>query len=126
MTADFLVERGRATTNAGAPKYRVEGIWHEQLSQDERLRQPGGDRPLPVHLLQGYAKRAVRHAIVEQQEDGTWLATIAGFEGVWASEPSAIQALQVLEEVVFEWALLKIEDEDRDLPVLDDIDLNVL
>jgi|SRR5262245_25426018 len=123
MTAGFMVE-GRSSNSAA--RYRFEGIWLEWVSQVERFRSVGEDRPLPVHLIESYAKKAVQHAIVEQQEDGTWLASITGFEGVWASEPSAIQALQVLQEVVFEWAVLKIEDGDRDLPVLDAVDLNVI
>lgn len=66
------------------------------------------------HVKQ-YAKRAVRHANVETL-GGQWLATIEGFPGVWACEDSVIEALAVLEEVVFDWALLKIQNADDDLP----------
>jgi predicted RNase H-like HicB family nuclease len=106
--------------------YHREGIWHDQISQIDDLNKPGTDRPMPVSLILRYAELAVRHAIVDQQEDGEWLATIRGFPGVWARERSAVEALDVLKEVVFEWALLKVEDEDRDLPSLSDIDLNLI
>jgi predicted RNase H-like HicB family nuclease len=106
--------------------YHREGVWHDRISQRSELSTPGDDRPMPVGLILRYAELAVRHAVVEQQEGGQWLATIRDFPGVWACEESAVEALEVLEEVVFEWALLKVEDSDRDLPRLGDIDLNVV
>ncbi len=112
-------------TNLKATTYRPEGIRYDRVSQDERLNEAGPSRPMPVHLVEKYADLAVRHAMVMQEDDGMWLAKIDGFPGVWASEPSVVEALAVLKEVVFEWALLKIEDADRDLPPLGDINLNV-
>jgi hypothetical protein len=106
--------------------YHREGVWHDQISQRPELNKLGDDRPMPVSLILRYADLAVRHAIVEPQDDGQWLATIHGFPGVWAREQSAVEALEVLKEVVFEWALLKIEDSDRDLPSVGDIDLNLV
>lgn len=105
-------------------EYRSEGVSHDQLSQDVRMIRAGQVRPVPVHLVERYSKLAVRHAVVELQEDGQWLARIEGFPGVWTCEAGALEALTVLEEVVFDWALLKMEDGDRDLPVLGDLDLN--
>ena len=87
------------------------------------MNEAGLHRPIPVHLVEKYADLAVRHAMVAQEDDGMWIAKIDGFPGVWASELSAVEALDVLKEVVFEWALLKIEDADRDLPPLGDINL---
>ena len=81
--------------------------------------------PASTHKVERYAKLAVRHATVEQIE-GQWLATIEGFPGVWACEGSAIEALSVLEQVVVDWALLKIQDGDGDLPRLGDFDPNVV
>jgi predicted RNase H-like HicB family nuclease len=106
--------------------YHREGVWHDQISQMPDLNTPGADRPMPVSLILRYAELAVRHAIVEPQEDGQWLATIRDFPGVWAREQSAVEALTVLKEVAFEWAILKIEDSDRDLPPVGDIDLNIV
>jgi len=106
--------------------YHQEGVWHDQISQIADLNQPGADRPMPVNLIEHYAELAVQRAMVQQQEDGAWLATIRDFPGVWAREKSVIEALEVLREVVFGWALLKVEDEDRDLPPLGDIDLNLI
>jgi hypothetical protein len=45
---------------------------------------------------------------------------------VWANEETQRDCLNVLDEVLVDWLLLKIQDEDRDIPVLENIDLNVL
>lgn len=81
---------------------------------------------LPMQLIEKYAEVAVRHAILKRLADGEWFAKIPGFQGAWAKEPSQEQVLKVLEEVVLDWTLLKLEHRDRDLPVLEEIDLNVL
>lgn len=102
-----------------------EGVWGEEMTQDG-LRRVTFRRPLPMQLLRNYAATAARHGVTRQLEDETWFAEIEGFAGVWTNEPSQKEALDALEEVVFEWAILKIRDEDRDLPVLESLDLNAL
>ena len=101
------------------------GIWGEQITQ-EGLREVIFRRPLPIQLLEQYAQAATRRAIARQLNDGSWFAEIEGFAGVWASGPSQKQALDTLEDVVFEWVILKIRDQDRDIPVLESLDLNTL
>lgn len=81
--------------------------------------------PLPMQLIEKYAEVAVRHATLKRYPDG-WVATILGFPGVWAEERSEEQALEVLKEVIRDWTLLKIQHKDRDLPVIEEINLNVL
>lgn len=102
-----------------------EGIWGEKMTQ-EGLREVVFRRPLPMQLISQYARTAVRHATTRQLDDGSWFAEIEGFSGVWANESSQKDALDVLEEVVYEWVILKIKDEDRDFPVLESLDLNAL
>lgn len=102
-----------------------EGVWGEEMTQ-EGLRRVTFRRPLPMQLLRDYAVTATRHAVTRQLEDETWFAEIEGFDGVWTNEASQKEALDALESVVFEWAILKIRDEDRDLPVLESLDLNAL
>jgi hypothetical protein len=126
MTPVYTEAHPSAYGRPSSASFHQEGVWHDQISQIDDLNTHGTDRPMPVSLILRYADLAVRHAIVEQQEDGRSLATIREFPGVWACEDSAWEALGVLKEVVFEWALLKIEDSDRDLPSLGDIDLNLL
>jgi hypothetical protein len=79
-------------------------------------------------LLDRYVHVALRRAIPRQLENsGEWYADLGPeFRGVWASGPSAKECLDTLAEVLEEWVLLKIADQDRDLPVVDDIDLAFL
>jgi len=81
---------------------------------------------LPMQLIERYADLAVGHATLKQVEDGEWFATIPGFPGVWAKEATEEKTLEVLREVVEDWAVLKIQHEHGDLPELEEIDLNVL
>jgi predicted RNase H-like HicB family nuclease len=83
-------------------------------------------RPLPVQLIKRYAKRAARRARTERLDDGSWYAEIRNFPGVWAQSDSEEGVVREIETVVRDWALLKIRDKDRDLPIIDEIDLNVV
>jgi predicted RNase H-like HicB family nuclease len=78
-------------------------------------------------LLDRYVDVALRRAIPRQLEGGEWYADLGlEFRGVWADGPSAKECLDELAEVLEEWVLMKIADQDRDLPVVDDIDLAFL
>jgi predicted RNase H-like HicB family nuclease len=82
---------------------------------------------LPYNLLRRYIKGAMLQAQVKKINDGTWYAELPGFPGVWANdEISAKKATKTLTEVLEGWLLLKIEDEDKDIPIIDQIDLNEL
>jgi predicted RNase H-like HicB family nuclease len=81
---------------------------------------------LPMQLIEKYTEIAIRHATLKRLADGEWFAKVPGFQGVWAAERSREQTLEELKEVVLDWTLLKIEHGDRDLPVVEEIDLNVL
>ncbi len=119
---------------------RVEEIDVEEL----KLRVPGGERilaaldyethplevhygrPLPIQLIERYAMLAARRADTEQLEGLGWYADIRNFPGVWAQGASEEEAIKELETVVRDWTLLKIQDKDQDLPIINEIDLNVL
>lgn len=101
-----------------------EGVSEERLSQE--FQEVVSQKPLPIGLIQRYVGLAVKQATIRQHPDGHWFAEIPKFQGVWAKEASAKESLDVLEDVLFDWLLLKIHDGDRDLPVIEHIDLNVL
>lgn len=83
-------------------------------------------RPLPVQLIKRYAMLAAHRGETERLEDGSWYAEIRGFPGVWAQGDSEKEVIKELETVVRDWTLLKIQDKDRDLPIVGMIDLNML
>lgn len=92
----------------------------------QALKESDAHSYLPMQLIEKYANVAVRRADLKQIGGGEWFASITNFPGVWASESSAQRTLEVLEEVVQDWTLLKIEHKDRDLPVVEEINLNGL
>lgn len=119
-------ERDRELTRATRVESNREGFWVERTSQNETLREVVIRRPLPMQLIRRYVALGIRRATIVQHEDGAWWAEIREFPGVWAKELSAKDALGTLEEVAFEWALLKIQDGDRDFATLDGVDLNTV
>jgi len=98
---------------------------------DDLLREIGseieGFPQLPMQIIGKYAAVAAwQHGALKRLPDGGWFATVPNFEGVWASESSRKQALEALEKVVLDRTILKIQHKDKDLPILEEIDLNVL
>ena len=81
---------------------------------------------LPGDLVSRYIIVALRAALPRQTHDGQWYCALDQFPGVWAQEASPKECLDVLAEVLKEWLVLKIVDRDRDIPVVDDIDLAVV
>ena len=83
-------------------------------------------RPLPVQLIRRYARAAASRAVVEQLNGGRWYGEVRALRGVWADGDSPSVVRDTLAEVAEEWALIRIERGDRDIPIVDTIDLNVL
>jgi predicted RNase H-like HicB family nuclease len=81
---------------------------------------------LPGDLMDRYVAVALRSAVPSQTPDGQWYCALDQFPGVWAKEASPKECLDTLEEVLREWLVIKIVDRDRDIPVVDDIDLTVV
>lgn len=78
--------------------------------------------PIPYRMIERYAKAAARLAEIEP-DDGKLVATISGFDGVWASGATEADVVMELIDVIEEWATLKLIDGDDDIPVVDGIDL---
>ena len=82
-------------------------------------------KDIPYELIEKYKKIAMKTAKVGQLDDGTWYAELPGFPGVWATDENSKQnAVIALEEVLEDWIVIKIEMNDGDIPILDEIDLN--
>ncbi len=128
--APLLVERTEDyTPHEHEPRLLLLESVQIEVGLDERVLQGIADverlTRLPMQLIEKYVEVAIRHATLKRHPDG-WFATILGFQGVWAKESSRERALEVLEEVLSDWVLLKIQNKDKDLPVIEEINLNVL
>ncbi|WP_081357666.1 type II toxin-antitoxin system HicB family antitoxin [Neomoorella thermoacetica] len=71
-----------------------------------------------------FTQAAMKEAVIEQLEDGTFFAEIPPCSGVWADGKDEKECLAILQEVLEEWLLFKLRDGDNDIPVLGGADLN--
>jgi len=81
---------------------------------------------LPGELLERYLEEALKGTVHKTVDGGTLFAEIPGFDGVWASDNDLVTCIAQLREVLLDWLVLKIEQDDRDIPVVAGINLNVL
>ena len=80
---------------------------------------------IPMTLFDRYVA-AVAQQVNCVCEDNHFYCDAIGFSGVWGEGDSAEAALNDFREALEEWVLIKVEDGDKDLPVVAGIDLNVL
>lgn len=78
----------------------------------------------PFQLIDRYVRSVALRAFAEEMEDGRWFACAVALPEVWADGDTEQGALDALPEVTRQWVLLKIEDRDRDIPIVGHIDLN--
>ena len=75
-------------------------------------------------MLFQYIQKALNIANYKLLEDNTWFAEIPGFKGVWANGKNIEECRTELAEVLEEWILLKIRD-NEDIPKLGDIEIKI-
>ena len=74
--------------------------------------------------IEHWAEVAVSQATVQVIHDPAGLiATVAGIEGAWGFGQSEDEALDDLRSVLVDWASLKLEDGDDDIPSMEGIHL---
>ncbi len=69
-------------------------------------------------MFTAYLDKAMALAEYEQIEDGTYFATIPGFEGLWGNGEGIEAARTDLKGALEDWLVLKLWDRDDDIPVL--------
>ena len=74
-------------------------------------------------MLTAYIRAAMQMAQYKILDDGRYFGEIAGFQGVWASEDTLEGCRRVLQEVLEEWLLLKLRD-NEEVPELEGITLS--
>jgi predicted RNase H-like HicB family nuclease len=63
-------------------------------------------------MLTRYIQAAMKRTRYKTLPDGTCFGSIPGLAGVWANERSPEDCRAVLQEVLEEWLVLKIRDND--------------
>jgi predicted RNase H-like HicB family nuclease len=64
-------------------------------------------------MLFEYIQSALKYAEYKKLDDHTWFAEIPNFTGVWANGKSIEECRTELAEVLEEWILLKIRDDEK-------------
>jgi len=77
-----------------------------------------------MDIPERYLDSALAGVTMEKMEDGNLFAEIPGFDGVWGQGKTKHEAIDYLRGALAGWLLLKMEDRDGDIPVIDDINLN--
>ncbi len=75
-------------------------------------------------MLFEYTHKALEKAEYKKLDDGTWFAEISGFEGVWANGKTVEECRTELLEVLEEWLILKLRDNDP-IPEVESVNLNI-
>jgi predicted RNase H-like HicB family nuclease len=75
-------------------------------------------------MISKYIETAIKKAEYKKLEDGTWYGEIPELTGVWANSASVEGCRNELMEVIEEWLLLKVKDNDP-IPVLDGVGISL-
>lgn len=75
-------------------------------------------------MLTDYIQAAMHKAHYELIEDRTFVATIPGFQGIWANAETLEACRDELRSVLEDWILVSLTQQVP-LPVLDGLDLNL-
>jgi predicted RNase H-like HicB family nuclease len=71
-----------------------------------------------------YIEAALKKAEYKKLDDNTWFGEIPGFNGVWANTSTVENCRSELIEVLEEWLILKIKDNDP-LPTIDNLNISI-
>lgn len=80
---------------------------------------------VPTSLVTAYAAAATDHAVVREIEEGLWVATVAGLDGVYAEAEARGAALIALPEVIIGWVAVRLRAGANDIPAIDGFDVNL-
>jgi hypothetical protein len=119
-TISDALDRSRMTVSRGLNFFTSES---DLLGDVPQLRRT---KHLPGEIIEKYLQEALKGTLHKELEGGTLFAEIPGFAGVWASDNDLVVCIAQLRETLFDWLVLKIEQNDRDIPVIAQINLNVL
>lgn len=64
-------------------------------------------------MLSAFITKKLRSAEYKLLEDGSYFGEIPGLQGVWASAKSLEACREELQEVLEEWLLLKVHDDEK-------------
>jgi predicted RNase H-like HicB family nuclease len=85
--------------------------------EEVKYKMPGG-------RVTSFIDRSMKEAQIKQYPNGYYYGEIPSCQGVWATGDTIAECISTLQEVLEDWILFKLHDNDMDFPVYDDINLN--
>jgi predicted RNase H-like HicB family nuclease len=85
-----------------------------------------GASALPIFTIRRYAAAAAEMADAKLRDNGSVFLEVPALPGVWAEGDTLREALRELQEVIVEWATLKLQDGDRDFPTISGLSLSAI
>jgi predicted RNase H-like HicB family nuclease len=76
-------------------------------------------------ILTDYLEHAMEHARVEKIDENNWHAEIPECDGVWAIAEDAVKASAVLQQVLEEWMVIRLQ-RGQGLPPVDGVAVDPL
>ncbi|MDE0288365.1 MAG: type II toxin-antitoxin system HicB family antitoxin [bacterium] len=77
-----------------------------------------GDSGLDADRIERWATEALKEAEVKSLDEEGYFVSVAAAPGAWACKPTVDEAMNVLQEVLVDWATLKLADGEDDIPAL--------
>ncbi|MCL5031342.1 MAG: type II toxin-antitoxin system HicB family antitoxin [Bacteroidetes bacterium] len=74
-------------------------------------------------IIKNYLETAIKKAEYKKLKDGTWFGEIPSLKGIWANGNSVEECRNELLEVLEEWLLLKIKDNDT-IPIISGVNIS--
>jgi predicted RNase H-like HicB family nuclease len=69
-------------------------------------------------MITAYIDAAMKSARCRILDDGTFFGEIPALQGVWGNSETLEGCRQELQEVLEDWLILKLRDNDDDIPML--------
>ncbi|HEV2686897.1 MAG TPA: hypothetical protein VGV35_00040 [Bryobacteraceae bacterium] len=73
-------------------------------------------------MLTSYIQAAMKHAEYENLDDKSYYGHIAGFQGVWANEPTLETCREERQEALEDWILLGVSM-NHELPTAEGVEI---
>ena len=125
--AELVFRSGQTAVEPALKSIQAVEAVHIESSASSDIKHPAEGGTLLEKLIDRWAEVAVSHSIVRTINDPAGLiATVAGIDGAWGFGQSEDEALDDLRSVLLDWASLKLEDGDDDIPSMEGVHLVVV
>lgn len=123
MVVELLTQASQTSTSDRPSTQQFAGIGTDFALPNT----PWSGEARPTQVIDRFVSEAMRCAVVSFLDvESVFFAEIPGFRGPWAEGATEDAAYSDLESALRAWLDLKLTHQDRDIPEVGEINLNVL